>query len=179
MLKEGYLIKEFPKLLRRPPDNPYEFTYNEIRDRLILLGKQRPNGEVPYAQRRIFVANLTFENELLIGVEEDINNLFIKISTRNASFEAMSIDERLKEIANLIEYMLAENGKFKEIEYNTIAFEYIDNDVIKKFRKQIQCFRHASQDAIAEREKFTDNQKDFLIDYGITIIKIIFKLINN
>ena len=176
LFSEGYKITQFPRLLQKPPDHPYDFTNTQIRNELRALGKQRMSGVIPYEERRKFINSLNFEKKSNIKIEEDIDKLFAKISTRNASFESMTNDERLKEIANLIEYMLAEKGKFKELEYNTIAFEYIDNETIKKFRNQIQCFRHASQNSIEEREKFTDNQKDFLIDYGVTIIKMIFKL---
>ena len=165
--------------MSRPPTDPYEFTCKEIRRKLISMGKQRPNGDVPYAARRTFVEKLTFEVLSTIEVEEDIDTLFIKISTRNASFESMTKDEKLKEIANLIEYMLYDKTtkKYKELDYGSIAFNYVDDNTVKTLRNQIQCFRHAKESAIIERESFSDEQKDFLIDYGITIIKTIYKLI--
>lgn len=82
-----------------------------------------------------------------------------------------------EEIANLIENMLKKNGNFMEPDYNKIAFDYIDNDSIIKYRKQIQCFRHATDEALAERAKFTDDQKDFLIQHGISIVTLIYNLL--
>lgn len=180
LFKNGYIIKEFPKILARPPFDPYDFTYKEIRRKLVSLGKQEANGSVTYAARRTLIEKLTFEVNSIIEIKDDINNLFIKVSTRNANFESMSRDEKLKEIANLIEYMLYDNNNkgYKELNYTSIVFDYFENEDIKRFRKQIQCFRHASETAIKEREKFTDNQKDFLIDYGITIIKVVYKMVN-
>lgn len=181
LYKNGYTIKEFPKILSRPPSDPYDFTYKEIRRKLVSMGMQESNGNVSYASRRTLVENLTFGVDSIIGVEEDINNLFIKVSTRNAKFESMSRDEKLKEIANIIEYMLydKDNKEYKKLDYTNIVFNYFGDDEIKGFRKQIQCFRHASEIAIKERDGFNDDQKEFLIDYGIIIIKTIYKLVNN
>ena len=55
----GYEIKEFPRILARPPAEPADFTYGEIRNRIIALGGD-DNGTVRYATRRAFVAELTF-----------------------------------------------------------------------------------------------------------------------
>ena len=178
LYKNGYVIKEFPRLLSRPPENPYEFTYNDIRNRILSLKMDR-NGTVPYIIRRKLVANLTFEKKSSIVVEDDIDTIFKRISTRSATFESMAIDEKLKEIANCIEFMLREDDKYKEINYNEVAFEYINNEIVKGYRKKIQCFRHASGEAIKEREELTEAQKEFLIDYGITIIKVIYQVLKN
>ena len=175
-----YTIKEFPKILSRPPSEPSEFTYKEMRRKLVSMGKQESNGIVPYAVRRSLIEKLTFEISSTIEIKEDIDMLFIKVSTRNANFESMSKDEKLKEIANLIEYMLYDkiSKQYKKLDYNIIVFDYFDDEMIKCFKKQIQCFRHASENALKERENFSDVQKDFLIDYGITIIKVIYQLVS-
>ena len=59
----GYEIKEFPRILARPPAEPADFTYGEIRNRIIALGGD-DNGTVRYATRRAFVAELTFMQKL-------------------------------------------------------------------------------------------------------------------
>ena len=179
LYKNGYTIKQFPQLLSRPPVNPFDFTYRQIRSKLVSMDKQRPNGEVPYKERRIFIEQLIFESKSTIKLEEDLDTLFIKISTRNASFEEMAIDEKLKEIANLIEFMLYDKDRkeYKTLDYNKIAFNYIDDNIVKNFRKKIQCFRHASENAIRERKDFSEEQKFFLIDYGIVVIKVIHQII--
>ena len=63
----GYEIKEFPRILARPPVDPTDFTYRDIRNRIIALGGD-DNGTVRYATRRTFVADLTFEQILYIPV---------------------------------------------------------------------------------------------------------------
>lgn len=171
--KMGYEIKEFPRVLARPPVEPGEFTYGEIRNRIIAQGGD-DNGTVRYATRRTFVANLTFElKSNHIEITDSINQKFIEISTRQSSFNNMSTDEKLAEIANLIEYMLKKDGKFLTIDYSLVCFDYINEETVKAYRHKLQCFRHSSDESIAERASYTNEQKAFLIDYGLVIIKAI------
>lgn len=93
LYKMGYEIKEFPRLLARPPVAPDDFTYGEIRNRIIAQGDD-VNGTVRYATRRTFVAGLTFElKSNHIGIDYSIDQKFIEISNRQASFYNMSTDE--------------------------------------------------------------------------------------
>ena len=62
--------------------------------------------------------------------------MFKKISTRSAKFEEMSQDEKLKEIANLIENMLFKDGDYVKFEYDKVCFEYLNNDNITSYRKK-------------------------------------------
>jgi len=175
--KLGYEIKEFPRILARPPVEPGEFTYGEIRNRIIAQGND-DNGTVRYATRRAFVAALTFElKSCHIEITESINQKFVEISNRQSTFNNMSTDEKLAEIANLIENMLKKDGKFVSIDYSLICFDYINEDTVKAFRHKLQCFRHSSDASIEERTSFSDEQKAFLIDYGLVIIKAIHDLL--
>ena len=123
----GYEIKEFPRILARPPAEPADFTYGEIRNRIIALGGD-DNGTVRYATRRAFVAELTFmQKSCNIEVSDSINQKFIEISTRQASFNCMHTDEKIAEIANLIENMLKQDGKFITPEYEKVCCGFIDD----------------------------------------------------
>lgn len=176
--KNRYFIKEFPKILSNPPESLEEFAYTDIRKRLSSQGKS-DNGIVRYKVRRDFVANLNFESKSnFIDVPDSINEMFIEISTRGSSFNDMSVDEKLKEIDNLIEHMLKKGDKFISLDYSSVCFNYLDDGIVKKYRKKLQCFRHASEDSIKERSSFSVEQKNFLIDFGITIIKAIYVLKN-
>ena len=169
----GYVIKEFPRILARPPIEPGEFTYGDIRNRLIALGKDF-NGTVRYATRRSFVAELHFElKSNHLDIDDSLNQKFAEISNRQASLNDMSTDEKLAEIANLIESFLKKNGKFLSLDYSTICFDYIDNNMIADYRKKLHCFRHATNEAITERNSYSEQQKNFLVDYGLIIIKAI------
>lgn len=178
LFKMGYEIKEFPHLLPRPPIDPSDFTYGQIRDKIIAEGND-DNGSVRYAARRVFVSRLSFR--LVsdhIGLIDAIEQKFIEISNRNASFDEMSSEEKLAEIANLIENLLKKNGKFIIPDYKTVCFEYITDEMITAYRKRIQCFRHSATEAISERKAFSDKQLNFLIDYGLTIVKAIHSCLN-
>ena len=112
-----------------------------------------------------------------IEVSDSINKKFIEISTRQASFNCMHTDEKIAEIANLIENMLKQDGKFITPEYEKVCCGFIDDTIVKNYRKQMQCFRHCTDEAIAERKTYSEEQKAFLVDYGLTIVKAIHELI--
>lgn len=171
--KMGFEIKEFPKVLASPPLDPDEFTYSDIRNRLISGGKD-DNGTVRYVTRKVYVASLTFvQKSSHIVIDECLDKKFRKISTRQASLNEMSQDEMLKEIANLIEHFLKKDGKFMKLDYSSISFEFITDEMVTKFRRKMQCFRHATEDTIKERNAYSAEQKDFFVDYGLTIVKVI------
>ena len=173
----GYEIKEFPRILARPPVDPTDFTYRDIRNRIIALGGD-DNGTVRYATRRTFVADLTFEQKSCnIEVNDSINQKFIEISTRQASFNSMHIDEKIAEIANLIENLLKQDGKFITPEYEDVCCGFIDDTIVKNYRKKMQCFRHCTDEAIEERKTYSEEQKNFLVDYGLTMVKAIHELV--
>ena len=88
----------------------------------------------------------------------------------------MSTDEKLAEIANLIENLLKKNGKFITLEYSSICFDFISNSSVTSYRNKMQCFRHSTDESIIERSKFSEKQKSFLVDYGLTIVKAIHSL---
>lgn len=177
LYKMGFEIKEFPRVLARPPVDPGDFTYGEIRNRIIALGED-DNGTVRYATRRTFVAELTFEQKSgHIEIDDSINQKFIEISNRQASFNNMSMDEKLAEIANLIENLLKKNGKFVTPDYSAVCFDYISNDMVASYRKKLHCFRHSTNEAIAERASYSEGQKNFFVDYGLVIVKVIHSLL--
>ncbi|ATD55525.1 hypothetical protein [Clostridium chauvoei] len=124
LYKMGYEIKEFPKVLARPSVQPNDFAYGEIRNRIIAQGGD-DNGTVRYAVRREFVASFTFElKSSHIDIDNLINQKFVEISNRQASFNNMSTDE-----------------------------------------------------AIAERNSYSQDQKNFFVNYGLTIINVIHSLV--
>lgn len=173
------MLKDFPRLLERPPMDPNDFIYKEIRSRAVSLGKQKNDGTVPYSARREIISAFNFSMDSKTKVDDNMNELFMKISTRSSSFETMADNEKLENIANLIENLLKRDEGFIALNYNEISFEYINDEIIKKYRNQVQCFRHASTTAINERESFTKLQKEFLIEYGILILNVIYNVINS
>lgn len=178
LYKCGYVIKDFPRILEHPPTDTYDFVNKQIRNK-IIANDGTDNGIVRYAERRKLIANFSFvQKDIHIEVPDAIEQKFKEISNRHASFQGMSTDEKLAEIANLIENMLKKDGSFLSIDYSQLCFDYIDENMIKKYRKQLQCFRHSSVQSIEERKTFSKEQKLFLIDFGLTVVKTIHMLIN-
>ena len=89
----------------------------------------------------------------------------------------MSTDEKLAEIANLIENLLKKNGKYTIPDYSAVCFGFITDTMITDYRKKMHCFRHSAEESILERKSYSEEQKLFFVDYGLTIIKVIHTLV--
>ncbi len=173
----GYTIAQFPNVLSRPPEEPLDFTYGDIRNRAFSLGLNDGNI-IRYATRRQIVGDLDFVRRgSAIVIEEPLDQKIRLISARNASFEDMETDEKLGEIANLIENLLKVDGKFIQPDYSSVMFDYVDDGVVKKLRRQLQCFRHSSEEMLSERAAFSAEQKVFLVDFGVTVCKSLYVLV--
>ncbi|SDH93932.1 hypothetical protein SAMN05421804_101269 [Proteiniclasticum ruminis] len=108
------------------------------------------------------------------NLSKDIDELIQTISTRGARFVEMPLDEKLKEIANLIENLLNKNGRYIDIDYHYFGLEFITKDSVKTLRKRLQCFRHSSKDALIERKTYSQHQKIVMVDYGVLICEAIY-----
>lgn len=115
----------------------------------------------------------------IVIIHEDLDELFQMISTRQASFMEMAIDERLKEIGNLIEYLLKQDGKYIKLNYDCITLGFLNESHVKDLRGKIQCFRHSTHASLEERKGYTKNQKQFMIEFGITICSLIYNELRN
>ena len=73
--------------------------------------------------------------------------------------------------------MLKKNGKFITVNYSTVCFDYVNKDIVKTYRHKLQCFRHSSEESIKERASYSQDQKAFLIDFGLAIVKVIHKML--
>ncbi|KRN88704.1 hypothetical protein [Ligilactobacillus ceti] len=175
--KNYYKIKEFPLVLERPPETPFKFTYEQIRNELINLGKYDGNS-VKWDDRRQFVYNLHFIRGNDYYLTEEIDVKFKKISNRSASFNNMTQDEKLMEMANLIENLLNVYGKYLKLDYSNISNDFLNTDIIKAYRKKLQCFRHSNEKTLIERNSYNNKQKEFLIKYGLSILDAIYYTLN-
>lgn len=167
LYKHKYVIEEFSEFLENPTGLS-EFAYGLVRSYLISLGEDE-NGTVTWQKRRDLINTLHFTVIENFYVQQDIAQLFQVISTRSAEFQMMSSEEKLKEIANLLEYLLKEGKKFKTLDVKNIYYDFISNEQIIGYRKLIQCFRHSSIESLAERTVLMHNS-EFLISYGLAIL---------
>ncbi|EAC7182289.1 hypothetical protein CG492_14920 [Listeria monocytogenes] len=167
LYQNKYVIEEFPELLENPVSLS-DFAYGQVRTYLIAHGVG-DSSRVAWQDRRNLVNTLKFKILENFYVQSEINQLFLIVSTRSAEFQAMTNEEKLKEIANLLEYLLKDGKKFITLDTETIYCGFISNEQITAYRKKIQCFRHSSVDSLAEREFLKDNI-EFLISYGLAIL---------
>jgi len=94
----GYKIKEFPRIIDRPPEDPYKFTCNDIRNLAIERGLDH-NNTVQYITRRKIVENLTFEKEATI--EKAYPNIFVvryEENNRNVTYSYTDVLTRTVEV---------------------------------------------------------------------------------
>ena len=163
LYKHGYVLEQFPKLVERPPEDTYDFVNREVRTRLIADGKES-NGTEGYAIRRTFVGSFTFKQKnQYIDFGKELEAKFRRISTRDAEFQAMSRDEKLAEIVNLIENLLKKDDKYLKLNYSEICEEFLNDDIIKKYKKILQCFRTFLLNILLrKRSTFTDDKERLL-----------------
>jgi len=150
--------------------------YDIIRNEILKKGGY--NGIVPWSDRRLYVDSLHILKKSPNYLPDDINEAIKYISTRNAIFQEMTQDEQLKEICNCIEYFLKEKTGFSKLDYSNSCC-FLNDDIVKNFRKTLECFRHASKDSIKERESYTIEQKEFMVEFGILILNCINNEKNN
>ncbi len=112
LYKVGYVIKDTLDCWHDHLLHLVTLLMEKMANKIIAKGDD-DNGIVRYAVRRTFVARLTFEQKsTYVDIDDSINQKFIEISNQQASFNNMSTDEKLAEIANLIESLLKKNSKF-------------------------------------------------------------------
>lgn len=176
--KNNYYIKQFPNLFKRPSEKclPH-FMINDIRQ-YIMKERNDFENKVSWEERRNLINSLEFiKNEDYI-ISEDMEKVIEDILNSESHFNELNDYDKLRSICDAIEYLLKKkNGKFKKINFNNVS-DIIDNQFIEKYRKKIQCFRHASKNSLIERKKYSSNDKSILIKYGILIIEIIVEKVN-
>ena len=164
-------IRQFPKLFERPKSLP-DFAYTDIRQYAFDNGYT--NGDmttVRWSIRRQIIKELAFEKSVQ-GVipTEAVVELINIIESNDTSWQEMNVDAKLAALNNVIEYCLKRDKGFIEI-------PEIDNicDFVKcrEFRSKTHCMRHGSQDALHNRSIMSNSEKQFLVDYGVSLVHLI------
>lgn len=170
----GYYIKEFPNFLERPTDR-FDFSYNKIRGKIIEQGGN--SARVFWSDRRAFIDKMRFVRSKNYNLTNGIDNILKTVSTRGAEFVQMSHDEKLEAICNSIEFLLKPNSnskRFVELDYSD-SEGFLRDELVKEYRNKMQCFRHSTNEDIERRKKYSNDQKELFINYGLTILDYLFK----
>lgn len=164
--KNGISMKQFPKAFERPIDL-YDFGYNQIRQYAFSkLGET--GGSVTWATRRKIISELVFvQNEEKIIPSEKLKSIIQLIDTNNLQWQEMTLDSKIKNLNDGIEFILKKGKKFIDV-------PDIDNiesfALYQKYRNFTQMERHSS--GIEERKRLSDSEKLFLIDYGVALLHL-------
>ena len=171
LLNEGYVIEEHPNLLFKiaPPSYISEGILKETTRSKIGT---KPNGAVAWSDRRTYSNSLTFtkkNNEIPYSI--NVQDIFKIVSSANKEFKDMTLDEKLEQIRNVFSYIgKTENGKFININIDEISKGYVTKDQLISYQNELQCFRHGEKEMVNKRSEYTEEQKQFLIDYGLMLI---------
>lgn len=179
LLNEGYEIEEHPKLLFKI-DAPEYISEGIFKDATRAKYGTKPNGAVAWSDRRAYSDNLSFikrNNE--IPYSTNINDIFKIVSTSNKEFCNMPLDEKLEQIRNVFSYIgKTENGKYINLNIDVISKGYVTKQQLLDYQNELQCFRHGEKDMVDKRKNYTDEQKMFLIDFGLMLINSTERYIN-
>lgn len=181
LFNNGYIIAEHPNLLKQIKSPDY-FSDGEIK--LATRNKYGNNGSmsgVAWSDRRRYVDELNiikkYDGE--ISLLEDIDDIIGKVSTRNAKFNEMTNDEKLENIRNVFENIGKKNGKYIKVPFDQLTLGYIKSQYVQKYADELQCFRHGAEELLFKRSRYTDREKEFLIDYGKAILNITSKYLKD
>lgn len=172
LFKNEYIVEEYPKFLYRCKSNK-EFSSNELyRKTKELYGTKPDKNEVAWESRRDYIDSLTVKkrDKSIVFIDYDIETLLTKVSTRDEEFNNMGLNEKLYAIRNAYENIGKIDGKFIKVPFEEITSGYITSDLVNLFSKEIQCFRHGDVTMIEKRDSFSDEQKQFFVDFGLTLL---------
>lgn len=174
--REGYYVKEFPLELESTRGLSY---FSGILFEATAGKYGKDNGVVRWKDRRALIDGLNvIKKDEIITVEEKVDDLIKMISTRSAKFEHMSIDEKLENIKNAYENLINRFGGFEKIDYNKIFMGFIEEDNLTIYSKKLQAFRHAHANALAERVVYAEQEKKYIIEFGVIVLNRLWNILN-
>ncbi|WP_426366706.1 hypothetical protein [Mammaliicoccus lentus] len=175
LLNNDYYIKQFPNVIKKQTSLK-RFACDEIKAKIRKNKNYSSEDSIPWVDRRELIKELEIikkNSDTFFEVEEDLNTTINKIANGRGGLEHQTIDDQLGTLNNCIEYLLKEEGKFKNISAS-VFYGFFDNNDIMKYRKDTHIFRHASNEALEEKSKWSNEKKQFYIRLGIIIITAIY-----
>lgn len=175
LLDNGYYIKQFPNVINKQTSLK-RFAIDEIKAKIRKNKEYSSEDSIPWVDRRELINELEIikkNSDPFFEVEEDLNTTINKIANGRGGLENQTIDDQLGTLNNCIEYLLKEEGKFKDVS-ESVFYGFFNNKDIIKYRKDTHIFRHASNEALEERNKWHKDKKQFYIRLGIIMITAIY-----
>lgn len=179
LYSKGYEIEEYPQMLSKWR------TLSDVSDGDLKEATRRiyspDGGNVLWADRRTYINFLTFnkKHDSLLSLEIDLEEIISSVSPRNAKFNDKSLDEKLSTIRDAFENIGKKNGKYLTIPYENLSVSYLSSDKAQAFAKELQCFRHGEATLVAKRASYTEEQKLFMIDYGMMLLNLAYRFVKS
>ncbi|CAG7915082.1 hypothetical protein [Mammaliicoccus sciuri] len=175
LLNNGYYIKQFPNVIKKQTSFK-RFACDEIKAKIRKNKKYSSEDSIPWVDRRELINELEIikkNSDTFFEVEEDLNTTIDKIANGRGGLEHQTVDDQLGTLNNCIEYLLKEEGKFKDVP-ESVFYDFLNNKDIMKYRKDTHIFRHASTEALVEKSKWSNDKKQFYIRLGVIMITAIY-----
>ncbi|MGL5438347.1 MAG: hypothetical protein ACRDA7_01280 [Metamycoplasmataceae bacterium] len=146
---------------------------NSLYKIVLKIREDKLLGETSYQERRKFNNNIKIKqnsNIFLINNDKLFSYIELKkLSTSDKKFSLIERREQLETMVKTIEnFLKKDNDKFIQVE-EKYFFDLITNEMIKKYRKSLSCFRHGHENAVKEINNYSDEDLDFLVNLGIVI----------
>lgn len=179
LYSKGYEIEEYPQMLSKWR------TLSDVSDEELKEATRRiyspDGGNVLWADRRTYIGSLTFnkKHDSLLSLEIDLEEIISSVSPRNAKFNDMSLDEKLSTIRDAFEHIGKKEGRYIPIPYEDISGGYLSVENIKRFADELQCFRHGEHSLVEKRATYTEEQKLFMVDYGMMLLNLAYRFVKS
>lgn len=160
--------------------NPNSFDYNRFANNDIKT-KTRTNygdscGKVTWASRRKYIQddlhiskksspNIEFSDELAKHIDEILIN--------GNEFKNKSLDEKLRDIKDCFGNLVNANGGWKGFDWS--MYSPLEENSLSPFIKSLHSFRHAENKSVQKRKSYSDEDKEYMIDLAITLLKRFYK----
>lgn len=145
--------------------------YKEILESINFLNKLYGSQIPPNFTK---VKLIEYDKIFSINKNSNLSNDSIKtlkdISLSSIDYINFTDDGKIRYLNEAIEFLLKDqNGKYVEINED-MFFGLISNNNCKEYRKKTQIFRHQTKCDIENRNNLKDYEKNFLVNYGETIV---------
>jgi|SRR5690554_2118934 len=172
---EGYYVKEFPSELETTLGLE-NFADRVLYDATATKYGRDSNRNVKWKHRRSLIDSLSIiKKDTVITPEEKVDELIKNISTRSAKFEHMTTDEKLENIRNAYDHLIKSYGGFDKIDYLKLFMSFIDESNLKDYSKRLHAFGHGDAAALLERTDYTDQEKKYMIEFGVIVLNRLWK----
>jgi len=179
LYKNGFGVEDHPNILEKIISRG-ETSNGELYNATKRKFGATPTGAVTWSNRRKYIDELKIErvDKSVVVLERSLEEIMSHVSPRNAEFEKMEFNEKLANIRDVFEHIGKQNGNYLKIPFDTLSSGYITIQAVLIFQKELQCFRHGESEMVEKRSEYSEEQKRFFVDFGLTILMLAYRFLN-